>query len=98
MRYAVLLFLMLVVAGCVSGGEKATVAGQFVKLEDCTGVVDGTLITDYGNTTLSDCENAEMFNGKILQVTGYVYEQECEGEGCFYGPYMKDVESIETVG
>ena len=79
-------------------GEKMTLRGQFIALENCKGVVQGILITGYGNTTNSSCDNAAMYDGKIVEVTGYVYKHECEKEEeCFGGPYMKDIEEIKIV-
>ena len=82
-----------------SSDTKVTISGQFVVTKGCMGVVQGTLIEDYGNSTEPMCDNAAFYDGKVVEVTGYVYEYECKkGEECFGGPYMKDIESIEVIG
>ncbi|UCG95478.1 MAG: hypothetical protein JSV92_00275 [archaeon] len=96
--------IVLVIAGASLfvfrsiGDRKATVTGQFLAREDCTGVVQGTLITDYGGSG-DMCDEAEKYDGRVLEVTGRVYELECTGgEQCFGGPHMRNVESIEIMG
>jgi len=83
----------------VAGDEKMTLTGQFVSTKNCMGVVEGTLITDYGDPSWPMCDNAEKYEGKVVEVTGWVYHYECQqGEECFGGPYMRNVESIEILG
>ena len=78
-------------------GKRTTLTGQFVSMSDCTGVVQGTRITDYGNME-SLCDNSEKYDGKVVNITGYVFERECEqGKECFMGPQMEEVEEIEIV-
>lgn|GEM_PF-2076743 len=80
-------------------GIKTTLRGQFVSFSSCMGVVQGTLIKDYGNSTETACQNAEKYDEKIVEVIGYVYQSDCKkGEECFGGPYMKNIESIEIIG
>ncbi len=77
---------------------KQTVTGQFISTNDCMGIVQGVVVTDYGNSTDSMCDNSKKYNGKVVEVTGYIYEHDCkEGEGCFEAPYMKDIEEIRLV-
>ena len=96
--------VVLIVAGIISmafffnpTGRKMTLTGHFVSMSDCTGVVQGTRIMDYGNSDTM-CQNSGRYDGQVINITGYVYDMDCEGEeGCFMGPRMEDVESIEIV-
>ena len=81
-----------------SSDVKVTMSGQFVATKGCMGVVQGTLIEDYGNSTEPMCDDATKYEGKVVEVTGYVYNHKCEkGEECFGGPYMRNIESIEII-
>lgn len=78
---------------------RVTLSGQFVSTKGCMGVIQGTLVEDYGNSTESMCDDAVKYEGKVVEVTGYVYNHKCEkGEECFGGPYMRNIESIEIIG
>ncbi len=79
------------------GDTKATITGQFIATNGCRGVVGGTLITDYGPMA-NLCESSEKYEGKMVEVTGWVYNPGCKkGEECFVGPYMRNVEEIRIV-
>lgn len=80
-----------------TGDTEAIVTGQFMATSGCMGVVRGTLITDYGPDA-DMCGSAETYEGKVVEVKGWVYSHKCEaGEECFGGPYMRNVEEIRIL-
>lgn len=73
---------------------KATIRGKFTSTKGCMGVVNGTLLTDFANK----CDEAAKYEGKLVEVTGSIYEYKCEPhEQCFDGPHMKNIESIKII-
>ncbi len=74
--------------------DKVTVRGVFTLTEGCMGVVEGTLLTDFAD----NCDESAKYEGKFVEVTGSVYEHECNPEEqCFDGQYMRNIESIRIV-
>lgn len=107
-KYIVMLLLIaaLAIAGFYFGSQlkqphesevledKVTVRGVFTLTEGCMGIVEGTLLTDFANK----CNESAKYEGKIVEVTGLVYEHECDPEEqCFDGQYMKNIESTRIV-
>ncbi len=74
--------------------DKVTVRGVFTLTNGCMGVVAGTLLTDFAD----NCDESAKYEGNFVEVTGFVYEHECDPEEqCFDGQYMKNIESIRIV-
>ncbi|MDO9516609.1 MAG: hypothetical protein Q7J10_01025 [Methanosarcinaceae archaeon] len=73
---------------------KATIRGEFSSTKGCLGVVNGTLLTDFANR----CDEAAKYEGKLVEVTGIIYEHKCKpNEQCFGGLYMDNIESIKII-
>lgn len=77
-----------------SSENEVTIRGRFTITKGCMGVVNGILLTDFANK----CEEAAKYEGKIVEVTGILYEAKCKpSTQCFGRFHTKNIKSIKIV-
>ena len=95
MRYLLLVITIGLLSACNTPTNDQTIQGVFHTDKGCMGSVNGVLLLDFVN----DCERAELYEGKFVEVTGEIHSVDyCPpDEQCALGDRMSNIKSIKIL-